>query len=142
MEVEPIPQQAQEKIEQVDSADLVVGVLADLDQDGLVIVCDALRTLSGSPRIAVLQDDHAASPAPANSEPVEKSASPYLDSLASISAGRVGYARCKHVHRISSRLCGREKLEARACCVIASRLETLTPRMGLPTGATAARRGR
>ena len=64
MEVEPIPQEAQEKIEQVDRADLVVGVLADLDQDGLVIVCDALRTLSGPLRIAVLQDNHAASSAP------------------------------------------------------------------------------
>jgi hypothetical protein len=32
VEVDSIPQQAREKIEQIDAADLVVGILADLDQ--------------------------------------------------------------------------------------------------------------
>ena len=57
MEVDSIPQQTQEKTAQIDSADLVVGVLADLGKDGIVALCEGLRTLPGSPRIVVLQRD-------------------------------------------------------------------------------------
>ena len=35
MEVDSIPQQTQEKPAQIESADLVVGILADLDPDGI-----------------------------------------------------------------------------------------------------------
>jgi hypothetical protein len=128
VEVEPIPQQVQEKVEQVESADLVVGVLAEIDQDGLGMVCDALLTLSGSLRIAVLQDNHAASPGATNSERAEKSVSPLLvpwplfrpetrdtPAVSMSTAYQSVFAAC-------------EKLGARACCVIASRLETVTPR--------------
>ena len=128
MEVEPIPQETQEKIEQVDRADLVVGVLADLDQDGLVIVCDALRTLSGSPRIAVLQDNHAASSAPANSDTVEKSASPFLIPWPLFRPDAPGMPAVSMSTAYQAVFAAAEKLEARACCVIASRLETVTPR--------------
>ena len=62
MEAGPISEQVQEKVEQVDSADLVVGVIAELDQEGLAVVCDALRTLPGSPRVVVLRDDRTAKP--------------------------------------------------------------------------------
>jgi len=82
VQVEPIPQEVQEKIEVVESADLVVGVLAELNPESLVILCDALRTLSGSPRIAVLRDDHAVDPAVniarTNSETAEKCAATFL----------------------------------------------------------------
>ena len=85
MEVEPIPQEVQEKIEQVESADLVIGVVADLDLKSLVAVCDSLRALSGSPRIALLRDNHSANPADARADAtatsggtVESSASTYI----------------------------------------------------------------
>ena len=57
MEVDSIPQQTPEKTAQVDSADLVVGILAGVDRSGLSKLCDGLRALSGSPRIVVLQGD-------------------------------------------------------------------------------------
>lgn len=40
-------QQALEKIEQIDAADLVVGILANLDQETVATVHEALRTLHG-----------------------------------------------------------------------------------------------
>jgi glucosylglycerate synthase len=128
VEVEPIPDQVQEKIEQVDSADLVVGVLAELDQEGLATLCDALRMLPGSPRVVVLRDDRAANPGQGNVEAAEPSASachlvpwPLLGS-ATPSAPVVGTSAA-----YQSVFAASEKFGARACCVIASRLETATP---------------
>jgi glucosylglycerate synthase len=128
VEVEPIPQEAQEQIQQIDRADLVVGVLADLDQDGLVIVCDALRTLSGHPRIAVLQDNRTAISAPANSDTVEKSASPFLVPWPLFRPDTPGTPAVSMSIAYQAIFAAAEKFEARACCVIASRLEAVAPR--------------
>jgi hypothetical protein len=49
-----IPQQALEKIEQINAADLVVGILANLDQESVATVHEALRTLHGDLRIVIL----------------------------------------------------------------------------------------
>ena len=127
MEVEPIPEQVQEKNEQVDSADLVVGVIAELDQEGLVMVCDALRTLSGSPRIAILQDDHAANPAVTNPETADKNASPYLVPWPLLRPDTPGMSVVSMSAAYQSVFAAGEKLGAQACCVIASRLETAAP---------------
>ena len=56
MEVDSVPQQAVQDIGQIDRADLVVGIVADLSQEDVAEVCCALRTLPGSPRIVVLQN--------------------------------------------------------------------------------------
>jgi hypothetical protein len=128
VEVEPIPEQAQEKIEQVDSADLVVGLIAELDQEGLAVVCDALRMLPGSPRVVVLRDDRAANPGQSNVEAVEPSASPChlvrwpLLESATPDTPVVGMSAA-----YQSVFAASEKFGARACCVIASGLETATP---------------
>jgi glucosylglycerate synthase len=127
VEVKPIPQQVQEKIEQVESADLVVGVLAELDQVGLARVCDALGTLSGSPRIAVLRDDHAAHPPPANSEAADKNASPFLVPWPLGKPDTPDAPIVSMAAAYQSVFAASEKLGARACCVIASRLESATP---------------
>ena len=47
MEVDSIPQQTQEKPAPINSADLVVGVLADLDEGEVTTLCDGLRALPG-----------------------------------------------------------------------------------------------
>jgi hypothetical protein len=52
-----IPQQALEKIEQINAADLVVGILANLDQESVATVHEALRTLHGDLRIVILLGD-------------------------------------------------------------------------------------
>jgi hypothetical protein len=57
VEGDSIPQQALEKIEQIDAADLVVGILADLDQATVATVHEALRTLHGDLRIVILSSD-------------------------------------------------------------------------------------
>jgi glucosylglycerate synthase len=123
--VETISQQVQ--IEQMNSADLVVGVLAELDEAGVVMMYDALRTLSGSPRIAVLQDDHAANPAVTNSEGAEKIASPYLVPFRLLRPDAPDTPVVSMSAAYQSVFEASEKLGARACCVIASRFETATP---------------
>jgi glucosylglycerate synthase len=127
VEVEPIPQQVQEKIEQVGSADLVVGVLAELDQEGLAVVCDALGTLSGSPRVAVLRDDQATNPALTNSEAADNTASPFLVPWPLWKPDTPDAPVLSMAAAYQSVFAASEKLGARACCVIASRLESTTP---------------
>lgn len=131
MEVEPIPQQAQEKIEQVESADLVIGVVADLDLKSLVAVCDSLRALSGSPRIALLRDNHSANPADGRADAdansggvVESSASSYIVPWPLSQPDASGTPMLSIPAAYQSVFAASEKLGARACCVVASKLET------------------
>jgi hypothetical protein len=78
VEVDSIPQQAQETIEKIDHADLVVGILADLDSEGVTMLCEDLQTLAGSTRIVVLQNAKDSSVTPTPSEAAAKSAFPFL----------------------------------------------------------------
>jgi hypothetical protein len=126
VEVEPIPQDVPEKVEPVENADLVLGVLADVDQESLIALCDALRTLSGSPRIAALQDDRAASPAQTNSGAAKKIASPYLIPWPLPRADTPGSPLVSMAAAYQSVFAASEKLGARACCVIASKIENPT----------------
>jgi len=127
VEVEPISQPAQEKIEQVENADLVVGVLAQLDQAGLASVCDSLRELPGSPRVAILRDDHAANPAPATSASDGNGSSPFVLPWPLLHSETPGTPVVNMSNAFRSVFSASEKLGARACCVIASQLETKTP---------------
>ncbi len=56
LQAEQVPQEPVKSIEQIEAADLVVGILADLPQDATVDLCNALRSLQGSPRVVVLQN--------------------------------------------------------------------------------------
>ena len=128
MEVESIPQQALEKIEQIKSADLVVGILADLDREGIARLCDDLQTLPGSPRIAVLQNDKGASPASPNPETAETSGLPFLVSWPFFRPDLTGTPVSSLFGAYLAVFAGGEKLGARACCVVASKLENASPR--------------
>ena len=127
MEVESIPQQTQEKIAQIDSADLVVGVLAGLGQDGVMMLCEGLRTLPGSPRIVVLQSDPAGNAATANSQAAEGNSSLSFLPWSGLGPDPTGAP----VHSISvacqSLFAVTEKMGARACCLVASEMESVTP---------------
>jgi hypothetical protein len=57
VEVDLDPEKTQEKIEQTDKADLVIGILAEIDKDGVKSLLEALQALPGSPRVVVLQND-------------------------------------------------------------------------------------
>jgi glucosylglycerate synthase len=126
VEVDSIPQQAQETIEKIDNADLVVGILADLDPEGVTMLCEDLQTLDGSTRIVVLQNDKGSSPTPTPSEAGAKSAFPFLVPWPLLRPDPAGapsaFAAYQAVFAAS------EKLGARACCILASKLENAAPR--------------
>jgi glucosylglycerate synthase len=128
VEVDSIPQQAQEKIEQINNADLVVGILADLDPKSIAMVCDDLQALAGSPRIVVLQNDKGDSPTPANSDTAEKAAFPFLVSWPLLRPDPGGAPMLSVVGAYQRVFAASEKLGARACCIVASKLENATPR--------------
>jgi hypothetical protein len=128
VEAVPIPEQVPEKIEQVDSADLVVGVIAELDHEGLAAVCDALQMLYGSPRVVVLRDDRAAKPDQSTVVEAKPSASLcHLVRWPLLGSATPGTPAVGTSSAYQSVFAASEKFGARACCVIASSLETATP---------------
>jgi glucosylglycerate synthase len=128
VEAGSIPEQVQDKVEQVDSADLVVGVIAELDQEGLAAVCDALRVLPGSPRVVVLRDDRAAKPDQNNVAAAEPSASScHLVPWPLLGSAAAGTSAVGTSSAYQSIFAASEKFGARACCVIASSVESATP---------------
>jgi len=128
VETDSILRQDQQQTEEKDGADLVVGILAEFDQDSIAIACDALRTLPGSPRIAVLQNDHIGLSSLAQSNAAGGGTSlffvPSLMAKPDSTDGTVlnTFAAYQSIFAAS------ERLGARACCVVASKLETATPR--------------
>jgi glucosylglycerate synthase len=121
--VDSAPQQAVQDIGQIDSADLVVGIIADLSQEEVAEICGALRTLPGSPRIVVLQNRPASDATPTGS------AVPGQDSSLSL----VPWSLQNQVSPTTplegmlaayqTILTIGERLGVRGCCVIASKLE-------------------
>jgi hypothetical protein len=124
LEVGTIPSQAQEKIEQINSADLVVAILADLDSQGIAAVCNELQPLAGSARLAVLQNEKTSTPAAADSENTQKSAFPFLVSWPLLRPDPAGAPVMSMFGAYQSVFAASEKLGARACCVVASKLES------------------
>ncbi len=123
MEVDSVPQQAVQDIGQIDSADLVVGIVADLSQEDVAEVCSALRTLPGSPRIVVLQNRLASDSTPTGS------AAPTQDSALSLIPWVLPTQSSPTtpvegiLAAYQSILTIGERLGVRGCCVIASKLE-------------------
>jgi hypothetical protein len=126
VEVDSIPQQTPEKAAQIDSADLVVGILAGVDRNGLVSLCDGLRALPGSPRIVVLQNVTIGGTTAPHSQLSDADSSlsvlpwtvlapdPTVGPLQSISTA------------YELLFAATQKLGARACCLVASQLESST----------------
>jgi hypothetical protein len=126
VEVDSIPQLAPENSQQVDNADLVVAIFAELDSQNIVELWKALRALPQSLRIVVIFRNSVATPpqtdsgnpesaprltvAPWPQAAPEPSGSP-LQSISSTYQSIFGAS---------------EKMGARACCIIASKLETGT----------------
>lgn len=126
MAVDSVPQQTSEKSPQIDSADLVVGILADLDRDGVAAMCDALRTLPGSQRVVVLQRGPAGEASAAIPQTAEGNASLSLVPWSLLDPEPLGgpqqsiSAACQSLFAVS------EKLGARGCCLAASKMESET----------------
>jgi hypothetical protein len=126
--VDSIPQQAQETIEKIDNADLVVGILADLEPERVTMLCEDLQTLDGSTRIVVLQNDKGSSPTPTPSEAAAKSAFPFLVPWPLLRPDPAGAPVLSAFAAYQAVFAASEKLGARACCILASKLENAAPR--------------
>ena len=115
MAVEPIAEQPEHKVEPVKAADLVLGVVADIDQESLITLCDSLRTLPGSPIVAALRNDHAGGTAGATSEASEKVPSPYFVPWPSSKTDDPGTPIVNIATAYQSAFAVSEQLNARAC---------------------------
>ena len=126
MATDSIPGQAPQTTDQIDSADLVVGILAEFRPDGIAALCDALRTLPGSPRIAVLRNDQAGIPAGADQESPGKGPSLFfVPSNLARPEGPDGSVLSMFA-AYESLFATSERLGVRGCCAVASRLEAGT----------------
>jgi len=123
LEVDSVPQQAVQEIGQIDSADLVVGIIADLSQEGVAQICDALRTFPGNPRIVVLQNRLASGSTSADSVAPAQDSSlsliPWVLHPQSSPTTPLGSVLAAY----QSTLTVGARLGVRGCCVIASKLE-------------------
>jgi len=127
LEVDSIPQQTQDKKPPIQSADLVVGILADLDRDGVASLCEGLGTFPGSPRIVVLQRGPivdaplATSPSDCGTTSLSVVSWSSLDPEPSGALQQSISAACLSLFAVT------EKLKARGCCLVASKMESGTP---------------
>ena len=126
MEAGSIPQQAEQTAEETGSADLVVGILVELDSDATLRICGALRDFPGPLRIAILQDDRRGSPALPDAKTTTECASVFfVPSPLAKPDGSKGTLGTSEAYQ--SVFAAAEKLQARGCCVIASKLAGATP---------------
>lgn len=127
VEAQPTLQPIGPVAEQIDSADLVVGILSESDSDTIAKMCDELRTVPGPLRIAVLHGDQQKSPPPVTSETTQGRAFVFLvpSLLPKSEALATGVLSMSETYQ--SVFAAAEKLQARGCCIIASKLEAATP---------------
>jgi hypothetical protein len=113
--------------EQIDSADLVVGVLSEFDSNTIAKMCDELHTVPGPLRIAVLHDDQQKSPPPVTSDTTQGRAFVFLvpSLLPKPDFPATGVLSMSETYQ--SVFAAAEKLQARGCRIIASKLEAATP---------------
>jgi hypothetical protein len=125
VEVDSIPQPAPESAAQIESADLVVGVFARLDRDGMNGLYESLRSIPRSLRIVVLQNDPA-NAATGNSDSAQGNASLSVVSWSSMAADPT--ATVQSISAAGQSLfAATEKLGARACCLVASEMQSAPP---------------
>ena len=124
MEADSIAAEIRERVQQIGNADLVVGVLSPSStpgKDAVDMVREALGKLATPPRTVILQANgaHASSAAEDNS--------PYVLSthLATADPSMAPVQNISDSYRSIYALAG--KLSARAACVLASGLESVTP---------------
>jgi hypothetical protein len=126
VEAAPTQQQTDPTAEQISSADLVVGILAECDSNAIAKMCDALGMLPAPLRIAVLHGDQPHGPVTVNSESTRERALVFhLPSpMAKRDVPATGVQSMSETYQ--SVFAAAEKLQARACCIVASKLEGAT----------------
>ena len=120
METDAIPQPAEEEAQQIDSADLVVGILTELGSDAISRMCGSLQALPGPARIAILQHDTRNGPAATSPDAPSIFFVPsLLTNPDGPGAGPLGMAET-----YKSVFAAGEKLQSRGCCIVASKHES------------------
>lgn len=127
METDSTQQQALQEPKQPDSADLVIGILAELDPDSIATMCDALQKLPSPLRIAVLQNENRKGPVPAVAQGGQDNASVFFPSLGLARPNGAGAGQPSMVATYQSVFAAGEKFQSRACCILASKLESPSP---------------
>jgi hypothetical protein len=92
------------------------------------MLCEDLQTLAGSTRIVVLQNAKDSSVIPTPSEAAAKSAFPFLVPWPLLRPDPAGPPMLSAFAAYQAVFAASEKLGARACCIVASKLENTVPR--------------
>jgi glucosylglycerate synthase len=126
VEADSIAQQTEPTAEPIESADLLVVVLGESESNSIATMCDALRTLPAKLRIAVSHDGRQESAAPVNTEATQESASVFFvpSVLAKPSTLVTGVQGMSETYQ--SVFAAADKLQAQGCCIVASKLESMT----------------
>jgi glucosylglycerate synthase len=120
VEVSSIPTPAPASGEKIEHADLVVAVLTELDLDSLTTLCDGLRTLPGAMQIAVALKDAGAIPTENRSE--NRGNGSHVTIVPWTLIG-LDIAMPSILAGYQSIFATSANLEARACCIVTSKLE-------------------
>jgi len=124
MATDSIPLERQQNTKQIETADLVVAILAEMDPEAVAAMCASLQRLPGALHIAVAQDEQHKSPTIADLAAGDNSSSiSFVPSLLSRPNGP-GAGPLSMATTYQSIFAAGEKLQSRACCIVASRLES------------------
>jgi glucosylglycerate synthase len=138
VDADSMTQQMEPTADQADrGADLLVAVLGEFDSNDIATMCDALRTFPGNLRIAVSypgRDEGAGSSHAESAEAAEAAQGPssvfFVPSLLTKpSVIATGLQSMSETYQ--SVFAAAEKLQARGCCIMASKLEAMTPSLPL-----------
>jgi glucosylglycerate synthase len=119
-----IPQEVRDQPQQIESAEVVVGILAPLDPEAILAVCQPLQSLAGISRIAVVRTDDRNEKSPLPSQ--IRGTGQELFFVPSTAGGSNGSGTLSSTAYQTVFATG-EKLQARLCCVLASRVEPSSP---------------
>jgi hypothetical protein len=128
VETDVTPQPAPEPVQ---SVDLVVSILAEFDSVAIAKTYEELRALPGPLRIAVLENDQRESPASVGSGAAEESEEQknavifHVSSPSAKPRGNPSVSSLSEAYQ--SIFAAADKLQARGCCVIASKHESEKP---------------
>lgn len=127
MEVDSVPKTAPGEGDELERADLVVAILSDLDAESINTLCDGLRALPGSMRIVVAWRDGSAISGANRSANLGNGSHltivPWPRIGLDISGPPIPSISAGYQSIFSASL----NLEARACCIVTSKLENGDP---------------
>ena len=126
MELNAVPQPALDQIERAQGADLVVGLLRAEAANGdgpaaAALVREALAKFTNSPRAVLVVDDNTGATPAADESPVSILPWHLLDSAAPVATPQSVFGAYQTILGIG------RKIGARACTVIASEMQAITP---------------